>query len=107
MLPSCSLCSTRSLTSKESEVLRAFGQITFKEIALMIPNHTARKSKKGDKAPLGQASHSSRQRLVQNALVYRTIVVLAPPVSKTENPRTEISLHPCGTHPSWLLTHLP
>src|SRR5712671_3437380 len=47
MLPSCSPCSTRSLTSKESGVLRAFGQITFKETALMIPNHTARRSKKG------------------------------------------------------------
>src|SRR6266571_3388516 len=99
MLPSCCPCSTRSHASKESGVLRAVGQITFKETAPMIPNHTARRSKKGDKAPPGQASHSSRQRLGQNALVYRTELGLVAPVPETEDAGGEIS----STHEALML----
>src|SRR5262249_5184055 len=71
MLPSCYLCSTRFPTSKESEVPRVSDPSMFKETALMTPNHTASRSKKGDKALAGEAPYCSWQRLGQNPLVYR------------------------------------
>lgn len=73
--------------------LRAFVPTTFKETVLMIPNLTARRSKKGGKAPPGQTSNRARQWLGQNALVYRTNAFLAPPVSKAESARGEIPIH--------------
>jgi hypothetical protein len=75
-------------------VLRVFGPTRFKETALMIPNPIARRSKKRDKTAPGKASYRSRQRLGQNALVCRTIAVLAASVSKTEDARGEVSLDP-------------
>jgi hypothetical protein len=94
MLLSCFLCSTRSRASKASEGHRAVGPIRFKEIALMILNLIVRRSKKGDKAPLGKAPNRSRQRLGHDTLVCRTNVVLAAPVSQAENARGEISVDP-------------
>jgi hypothetical protein len=75
-------------------VPRAFGQITFKEIGLMIPNLTARNSKKGGKAAPGQTAHAPRQWLGQDPLVHRTQLGMAPPISKAENPRRKISINP-------------
>jgi hypothetical protein len=94
MLLSYSLFSTKSLASKESEVLPDVGQITFKETALMTPNLIARRSKKGDNAPPGKAPHCTRQWLGQNALVCRTNVGLAPSISETEITRRKISIDP-------------
>src|SRR5262249_33916377 len=94
MLLSCSPSLTRSLASRESEELRVVGPIRFKEIVLMIPNLIARRSKKGDKADPGQASHGSRQRLGKDTLVCRANPVLAASVSKTEDARGEVSFDP-------------
>lgn len=60
----------------------------------MIPNRTARNSKKGDKTGIGQASHDSRQRVGQDSMVHRTQFGLAAPVSETEMSGGETPFHP-------------